>query len=684
MTPRVLACLVPLILALPVVVSAAPRIPALERLADRYEQQLQTRRPALYQQLRDSQDPVVIRLNADANQELILISERGVPKYFSTDNIDAAESISTDLVHPGGGFGFTLTGSGTVAGQLAVWDGGLIRTSHQEFQGRATQMDGAGSYTNHGTHVSCTIAGGGIDASALGMSYAAQIHTYDWSSDTSEMATAAAAGLLISNHSYGYTTGWRSSNGDWYWYGDTTVSSGEDHGFGFYNGTAAQYDQIAYDAPNYLIFRSAGNDRGSGPSTGSTHFYWDGGGWASSNAIREVDGGTDGYDCINWDKVAKNVMTVAAVEDVAGGYSGAGSVTMTSFSNWGPCDDGRIKPDISANGRGLYSATANSNSSYSTYSGTSMASPNAAGSANLVTEHWSATHAGTARAATLKAILIHTADECGTANGPDYRFGWGLMNTLGAAMLVSDDALAPAGTKQVWESSLAEGTTDSYYFEVASAGPVRFTLGWTDPPGTPPAAALNPTDLMLVNDLDLRITDGSTTYSPWVLDPTSPATAATTGDNFRDNLEQVWVSSLPVGSYTIDITHKSSLTGGPQDYSLVADTPVTDQSPAVAVPVLAQQTGPPAPVSFPNPFVNETTIAFRVPQVAPVEIAIYDVLGRRVRTLDDGTVRAAGTHRVAWDGRSDYGEPLPAGVYFSRVTIEGRSASNKIVRVNVR
>ncbi|MDA3831907.1 MAG: hypothetical protein PF495_00765, partial [Spirochaetales bacterium] len=67
--------------------------------------------------------------------------------------------------------------------------------------------------------------------------------------------------------------------------------------------------------------------------------------------------------------------------------------------------------------------------------------------------------------------------------------------------------------------------------------------------------------LMLVNDLDLRIIDSSeTTYSPWVLNPASPATAATTGDNYRDNTEQVVVSNPTAqGTYTVRITHKNNL-----------------------------------------------------------------------------------------------------------------------------
>ena len=106
---------------------------------------------------------------------------------------------------------------------------------------------------------------------------------------------------------------------------------------------------------------------------------------------------------------------------------------------------------------------------------------------------------------------------------------------------------------------------------VVNAGStLRITLVWTDPPGTPVAPALDPPDSMLVNDLDLRVSQGGSTHLPWVLDPSLPAAAATTGDNSRDNVEQVVVYDAPAGSYSVDVMHKGTLQGGAnQDYSLV-------------------------------------------------------------------------------------------------------------------
>ncbi len=131
------------------------------------------------------------------------------------------------------------------------------------------------------------------------------------------------------------------------------------------------------------------------------------------------------------------------------------------------------------------------------------------------------------RSATLKALAIHTADEAGNADGPDYAFGWGLLNTRNAANVITEDG---GGQHRIIEGSLANGSDDTVQFDVTQPnGVLTATLVWMDPPGTPVALALDAPDLMLKNDLDLRITSGPDTYLPWILDPANPAAAATTG-----------------------------------------------------------------------------------------------------------------------------------------------------------
>lgn len=541
---------------------------ALQQLATTFELELDKHRPQLYYDLLNSPSPAQQVLNLNPDIQLIKISDRGMPMFYRLNNLQAARTVSTDDVWPGGGAGYNLTGSATTTAQLAVWDGGGVRLTHQELVGRVTQMDSPGGTHPHSTHVAGTMVASGFQAAAKGMSYQANLSAYEWTDDTIEMATAAAAGLRVSNHSYGYAAGWEYSAPYYYWYGDINISQTEDVGFGFYDSDTRDYDVIAYNAPNYLICKSAGNDRNDfGPGAGGGHYYWNGG-WVWGTTTRDADGGTDMYDCIGWIGNAKNILLVGAVADITNGYTQPSDVVQASFSSWGPTDDGRIKPDIVANGIGLYSCGDASNSTYLTYSGTSMSTPNAAGSINLLQDQYTAIKGGQARSATMKAIVIHTADEAGSNNGPDYQNGWGLLNTHSAADLIAGDA---AGVPRIREATLVDGNTDYYHFVTTATEPARVTVVWTDPAGTPPPYSLNPTNKMLVNDIDVRVEyiPLAMTYSPWVLNPASPANAATTGDNDRDNVEVVDVEFALPGLYVVSVTHKGSLSSGVQAYSIV-------------------------------------------------------------------------------------------------------------------
>jgi hypothetical protein len=68
----------------------------------------------------------------------------------------------------------------------------------------------------------------------------------------------------------------------------------------------------------------------------------------------------------------------------------------------------------------------------------------------------------------------------------------------------------------------------------------------------------------------------------------------------------------------------------------------------------------------PNPFRQTATIAFSLAQGGPVELAVFSVDGRRVRTLV-GESREPGEYRVTWDGRDDRGNPMSAGVYYAQL-----------------
>jgi hypothetical protein len=683
---RGLPILLALILSLSGIAIAKPEtnIEKLQELSRRYEQALAAGRTPLFYELRALTDGPQGNLNHDPDIELMFLGPRGKPFFYAVENEIAAQTLSTDEVWPGGSGGFSITGADTPLGRLAVWDAGGVRLTHDEYEGRVTQMDSPSGTHYHSTHVAGTLVAGGVDPAAIGMSHDALLAAYDWNSDESEMAAAAASdGMSVSSHSYGYVTGWYySSSGDYYWYGDVDISPVEDYGFGFYGSPSEDLDQIACDAPYYLICKSAGNDRNDyGPGPGGGHYYWDGGGWEWSTDTRDPDGGTTGYDTVNWKGTAKNIMTVGAIDDIPGGYTQPSDVVMSSFSNWGPTDDGRIKPDLVANGIGLYSCGNDADNDYATYSGTSMASPNLAGSLNLLVEYYENTHGSDLPlAATLKALAIGTADEAGSNPGPDYEFGWGLMNTLRAIELIQADSAA-AG--HIREETLAQGATDSYYFTHSEAGDVRLTIVWTDPPGTPPPDSLDPPDLMLVNDLDVRLVEtfSSATYEPWILDPANPSDAATTGDNVRDNVEQIHVDNLPVGSYRVDVSHKSSLSpSGEQDYSLVSTEALADTPPGTGIVTIVEDVPElPAPSVQPNPFRTAAVIEYGLASSGPVEVSIFDVQGRLVRTLEREDVSAPGIYRVQWNGHDAAGRQAPSGVYFARVRAGALEQAVKIV-----
>jgi hypothetical protein len=513
------------------------------------------------------------------------------PVFYITNNVDAADTVSTDEVWPGGSAGLNLDGAGMTVGE---WDGGAVFATHTDLIGRVTQVDGVTDVSEHSTHVAGTLIGAGSNPfypQARGMAYEANLNAYDWNSDTAEMALAASNGLLVSNHSYGIAAGWlyigEAPPDTWWWIGGADPGDIEDANFGYYDSEAQLWDQIAHAAPYYLVVKASGNDRwDSGPVVPGEEYTiidQDGNFVSTSTLPRNADCAPAGYDCLPGHSVAKNILTVGAVDDLVDGYAslaGPSQVQMAGFSGWGPTDDGRIKPDVVGSGIWLVSTWPDP-PYYAAALGTSMASPNVTGSLLLLQEHYENLHGDDnfMRAATLKALAIHSADEAGDADGPDYAFGWGLLNTQKAAQVISEDG----GDHRIIEDTLFNSSVDSVEVVVSQADSIiRATLVWSDPPGTPVAPSLDPPDLMLVNDLDLRVRRGPTTWLPWVLNPASPANAATTGDNVRDNVEQVVADAAATGSYFVEVSHKGTLLDSdPQDYSLiisVGPAPSTDST----------------------------------------------------------------------------------------------------------
>jgi subtilisin family serine protease len=575
-TISILALLGIILITFPLVAGTAEtNVEALSELAEYFRTQAAAMRTPLYWGMKAREDAL---RDLDTGIELMGIDFMGRPFYYQAHNLDAAETIQTDELWPGGNSGYNLTGSTLPSSALAIWDGGSVRSTHQEFGARVTQRDAIPSgLSNHASHVAGTLIASGVENQARGMANAASLNAWDWAGDASEMASSAASGLWVSNHSYGNVTGWHQGllggeDDDWYWLGDTNVNGSEDVLFGFYipqwpgwTLTAQGWDEIALNAPYYTIVKSSGNDRNDNiPSPGDQHWIWIDG-WVSSTEIRHADGGLTGYDTITDAGNAKNVLTVGSVMDIPDGWTSPGDVVMTSYSNWGPTDDGRIKPDIVGNGNGLYSSLATGDADYDWYGGTSMASPNVAGSVALLYEQYNSATGGPPLSSTIRGLLIHTADEAGPFDGPDYMFGWGLVNMRAAADLIDVDTRVVDSIRQ---DQITNGETKTYTFHSTGTGPFVVTLNWTDPPGPSPSYILDPPDLMLVNDLDLRVKQNANTWYPWVLHPASPASAATKADNFRDNVEKVEVASPAAGDVSIEITHKGTL-ASPQVFSLI-------------------------------------------------------------------------------------------------------------------
>ena len=480
--------------------------------------------------------------------ELQHITVDGTPIYFTTFNDDAAISTRTNYLNTGGGLGLDLNGDDLVA---HVWDGGLARSTHQEYDGtggvnRFSIGDGTSALHYHSAHVTGTIMASGVQAAARGMAWQADGVGYDWNNDESEATTAAASGMLISNHSYGY--GMRDINGNpqlpplW---------------LGGYITDSHNWDDIMYNAPYFLMVVAAGND--GNDNGGNTD---------------PLDGET-AYDKLSGHATAKNNLVIANGQDASiNGDGSLNSVTRNSSSSEGPTDDYRIKPDLMGNGTSLYSTYETSDTAYNSISGTSMASPNVAGTLLLLQEHYNNLHGSFMRAATLKGLALHTADD-GGASGPDAQYGWGLLNAKKAAETLTT-AAAASGSAIVEELTLTNGQTYQITVQSNSVDPLMASISWTDQGGTIQTVT-NDNSSHLVNDLDIRVTQAATTYTPWKL---TGVTTNGTGDNDVDPYERIDVSGAS-GMYTITVTHKGTLSSA-QNFSLITTGIVTASTPEIS------------------------------------------------------------------------------------------------------
>lgn len=393
-------------------------------------------------------------------------------------------------------------GTGVTVG---LADDGMIGP-HIDYTGRLTQY----APTDFGTHGDMT-AGilfgcGNRDSKIAGMASGAYMHYWDIGSYTHIVDAVDHMnnlGVVITSTSY-------SQGCNQY----TTDSETADR-------------QINQNRPLIHIF-SAGNNSQSDCGYGA------GTGWGTI---------TGGY------KSAKNV--------IATGNVGA-TDALDSYSSWGPASDGRVKPDICANGLGQLST--DSPNTTQTGGGTSAAAPGLAGiTAQLYHAYKSLNSGNNPESGLIKAAMLNTAEDIGNV-GPDFKFGWGRVNAYRAVRVLEENRYII--------DSITQGTTNSHIINVpAGVTKIKAMVYWPDVEGSPAAGKA------LVNDINIQLVDpSSNVYNPWRLDPTPDATKLSSpafrGVDSLNNAEQVTLDNPVAGVYTLTV-EGFQIPQGPQRYFVI-------------------------------------------------------------------------------------------------------------------
>ncbi|MDP7422140.1 MAG: S8 family serine peptidase [bacterium] len=497
---------------------------------------------------------------------------------------------------------YNLTGDGI---PLMIYDSSSVRDTHLGFSGRVNLADpkGPSSDSNrppethrHATAVAGVMCGNGRpiqNRNLSGMAPEAELYSY-WKVNFNFSEGEGAFGdainernVYVSQNSWGIVT--RSG-------GPSCVDPRftDNDGFADYGSKSRWFDLVAAGSMNEfgndripLIVFSAGNER-------DDRF-----GGTDMNHTDYVNFGT-----INIPKTAKNVLVVGATYDDDGDpdtihTQDHSHTEIYSGSNWGPCDDGRLKPEVMAPG-GTYgnfpgpggddninTTDGRADGAYRPYMATSLAAPHVSGISALLVEEYRKNHKEDLASSTLKALIIHgsrdivnicsSGTHLGGYYGPDYMTGYGQVRARASAEIIKNDS--ENSTLLIEDEIDNTGEIEYTVRVVPGAERLKLTLAWNDlEAGTPNDGAKE-----LINDIDLLITDPlGNEYFPYTLDPSTPLSQAVFDSPDRLNIvEQVEIVDPNPGWWRVKVTG-FSIPSGPQPFSLVSDLPLrVEQAPRV-------------------------------------------------------------------------------------------------------
>ena len=448
------------------------------------------------------------RLNELASLPFIEYVEAAPGEDQWLNNYSRTSARSNVLNKETGAGGRGLKGAGIVIGI-----GDNSDPVHVDFTGRIISRSAAPP-NYHGTHVHGTAGGAGIwnelyTGHAPKATLLSQVANGIW---INAAAYYADHRMVITNNSYGNVT--------------------TDCGYsGFYDNYSRFLDAQAISLPKVLNTFAAGNS-GIGFPINCSPF---------PPGFKTVLGGYQS---------AKNVITV--------GNTYADGVIFPQSSR-GPVKDGRIKPEITAQGTFVVSTAVATD--YSENTGTSMANPAVSGGLALLYERYRQLNgpASDPDNGLMKAILCNTATDKGVP-GPDYIYGFGWMNLLRAVEVLE------AGNYV--QNNVTNGGDNTFDITVpANTAQLKVMLYWNDPAAAPVSSKA------LVNNLDLRLTTTApATYLPLILDSsyTGANNPAQPGLDVMNNIEQVTVDN-PTGTYTVHVAGTSVPVSAPQPYYVAYD-----------------------------------------------------------------------------------------------------------------